>query len=97
MSPGLEHSPVELNSLIRRQSQAAGQSCAFQAETRLGTTPSVVTPASSTDRQKPSVPGWPSYKAIVPRLMSVAKTSQGPIIQPGLVGQATTSPGRMSW
>ena len=31
--------------------------------------------------------------AIVARLISVAKTSHGPIIQPRFVGHATTSPG----
>lgn len=34
---------------------------------------------------------------MVPPLSSAAYTSHGPIIQPRLVGHATTDPGRMSW
>lgn len=68
---------------------------ALHALTMLGTTPSTATPASSTNSPKSRPNGAPWYRATAAPLSSAAYSSHGPIIQPRLVGQATTSPGRM--
>src|SRR4051794_38363558 len=96
ISDGFEHSPVELNKRIADQSRFSMQRVCRQRQTMLGTTPKMLTAASCTNRPNVSPVGAPSNKAIVPRLMSVEKVNQGPIIHPKLVGQATTSPGWMS-
>mmetsp|Transcript_3494 Transcript_3494/g.10940 ORF Transcript_3494/g.10940 Transcript_3494/m.10940 type:complete len:340 (+) Transcript_3494:913-1932(+) len=61
-----------------------------------GTRPSMVTRARSTNRQKGRPVGAPQKSARVASLSSAAYTSHGPIIQPRLVGQHTTSRVRTS-
>lgn len=68
------------------------QSDALQALAMLGTRPSIDTPASCINTPKPRPRGEPWNRAMVAPLRRAAKTSQGPIIQPRLVGQATVSP-----
>src|SRR5262249_49725915 len=96
ISDGFEHSPVELNKRIALHSSLSMLRVCRQRHTVLGITPNILTAASCTNRPNASPDDAPSNKAIVPRLMSVANVNQGPIIHPKLVGQATTSPGRIS-
>src|SRR5262245_12325637 len=86
MSDGLEHSPVELNKRIADQSSCSMLRDCRHRQTILGTTPRILTPTSCTKRPNVSPNGAPSNSAIVPRLIRVAKVSQGPIIHPKLVG-----------
>src|SRR4051794_11551843 len=80
ISDRFEHSPVELNKRIADQSNVSMLRVCRQWHTMLGTTPKILTAASCTKRPNASPHGAPSNKPIVPRLMSVAKVSQGPII-----------------
>src|SRR5439155_1501494 len=68
----------------------------FQLRTSFGTTPSIVTPVRATNSPNGRAVVAPTYKAIVAPLTKLAYVSQGPIIHPKLVGQASTSLGRMS-
>src|SRR3990172_6105710 len=69
---------------------------AFHARTSLGTTPRNVTPARDTNSPNARPCGSPTYRAIVARFTRLAYVSHGPIIQPKLVGHASTSVGRAS-
>src|SRR5262245_43329144 len=82
MSEGLEHSPVELNRRIALQSRLSMHPDCRQRHSVLGITPNILTAASCTNRPNASPDEAPSNKAIVPRLMSVAKVNHGPIIHP---------------
>src|SRR5882724_3423742 len=93
ISPALEHSPVELKSLIALQSRFSMQPVLRQFLTRLGTTPSMVVFADCTNFPNSLPVGVPQYKPIAARLSRLAKINHGPIIQPRLVGQTSTSPG----
>src|SRR5882724_4890802 len=93
MSPALEHSPVELKSLIALQSRFSMQPELRQLFTRLGTTPSIVVFADCTKLPNSRPVGAPQYKPIAARLSRLAKISHGPIIQPRFVGQTSTSLG----
>ena len=62
----------ELKQRMRLQSQPAGAAFARHAFTRLGTTPSIVTFASSTKRQKRAPVGAPSKSAMAARLRRLA-------------------------
>ena len=73
------------------------QSDALQALAMLGTNPSIETPAFCVNTPKSRPKGEPWNRAMVAPFNKAAKTNQGPIIQPKLVGQATVSPFRMSW
>ena len=64
---------------------------------RRRTSPSMVTRACSTNFGKSRSVGEPWKRATAAPLRSAAYSSQGPIIQPRLVGQHTTSRSRMSW
>ena len=97
MSSACELSPVELNTLIEDQSNFSITRRFRQAFTIVGTTPNMFTAAAWTNSPNFTDIGESLYKAIVPRFNSVAKINQGPIIQPRLVGQHTTSPGFKSW
>ena len=68
----------------------------FQLRTSFGTTPSIVTPAPATKSPNARVVVDPTYRAIVALFIRLAYVSQGPIIQPKLVGHARTSDGRTS-
>ena len=52
MSSGVEGSAVELNRRIRLQSNPSIVPSILQARTSLGTTPSIVTPATETNSPK---------------------------------------------
>lgn len=73
------------------------QSDALHALAMLGTKPSIETPAASMNTPKSRPSGDPWKRARVAPFRRAAKTSQGPIIQPKLVGHATVSPWRTSW
>src|SRR6059036_2793799 len=69
---------------------------AFHARTSFGTTPRNVTPARDTNSPNARACGSPTYNAIVARFTRLAYVRYGPIIQPKLVGHASTSVGRAS-
>ena len=72
MSRGFEHSPVELNARMLDQSSPSRQPVLRHAETRLGTKPSMVTPASWTNCPNFRVVGAPPNIAMVALFIRVA-------------------------
>ena len=79
------------------QSKPRMQSESRHAFTMLGTVPSTVTRELSTNSPYARVPGAPRNRPIVQLFSSAEYTSQGPIIQPRLVGHTITSPRWRSW
>jgi hypothetical protein len=69
----------------------------FQALTMEGMTPNIVMRAVATNWQKGRPVGAPRNSPMAALLNRVANINHGPIIQPRLVGHATTSPRRTSW
>lgn len=70
---------------------------ARHALTMEGTSPSMVTRASTTNSPNARPSGAPSNSAMQAPLSRLAYTSHGPMTQPREVGQHTTSPRRTSW
>src|SRR6266705_3058903 len=97
ISSGVDGSAVELNTRIRCQSSPSIALSVFQLRTSFGTTPSIVTRDRARNSPNARVVVAPTYRAIVAWFTRLAYVSQGPIIHPKLVGQASTSDGRTSW
>mmetsp|Transcript_2474 Transcript_2474/g.4156 ORF Transcript_2474/g.4156 Transcript_2474/m.4156 type:complete len:243 (+) Transcript_2474:935-1663(+) len=96
LAVGSEASPEEEKRVTPDQSHFSVAFRAHQDLTRLGTTPNMLTLDSSTNLQNRSVEVTPPKSAMEAPLI-IWNSNQGPIIQPRLVGQATTSPTLMSW
>jgi hypothetical protein len=84
-------SPLELKQRMHDQSSWSIAEDSFQALTMEGITPSMVTRAQATNSQKLRPVAAPRNRPIAALFSSAANISQGPIIQPRLVGQHTKS------